>query len=122
MRGSSSSRPNIPTQKVDFFSPERFPLCQIYVVELGNFFCFSWVSNPLCLYASSALIFFKLFFRVHHLVNRDDRHLLAHALASDFSVAWQCLSKRTIFFCYGSNSTPFELGNVCIYLPTCILN
>jgi hypothetical protein len=27
-------------------------------------------------------------------------------MASDFSVAWQCLSKRTIFFCYGSNSTP----------------
>jgi hypothetical protein len=26
---------------------------------------------------------------VHHLVNQDDRHLLAHAMASDFSVAWQ---------------------------------
>jgi hypothetical protein len=24
---------------------------------------------------------------VHHLVNRDDRQLLAHAMASDFSVA-----------------------------------
>jgi hypothetical protein len=24
---------------------------------------------------------------VHHLVNRDDRHLLAHAMVSDFSVA-----------------------------------
>jgi hypothetical protein len=31
-------------------------------------------------------------------VNRDDQHLLAHAMASDFSVAWQCLSKRTIVF------------------------
>jgi hypothetical protein len=29
------------------------------------------------------------FFGVHHLVNRDDRHLLAHAIASDFSVTWQ---------------------------------
>jgi hypothetical protein len=37
-------------------------------------------------------------FWVHHLVNWDDRHLLAHAMASDFSVAWQCLSKRTIGF------------------------
>jgi hypothetical protein len=37
-------------------------------------------------------------FWVHHLVNRYDRHLLAHAMASDFSVAWQCLSKRTIVF------------------------
>jgi hypothetical protein len=41
-------------------------------------------------------------FRVDHLVNRDDRQPLAHAMASDFSVAWQCLSKRIIvFFCYG---------------------
>jgi hypothetical protein len=42
--------------------------------------------------------FFQLFFLVHHLVDRDDRHLLAHAMASDFSVAWQCLSNRTIVF------------------------
>jgi hypothetical protein len=47
-------------------------------------------------------------FWVHHLVNPDDWHLLAHAKASDFSVAWQCLSKRTMFFCYGSNSTPLK--------------
>jgi hypothetical protein len=26
---------------------------------------------------------------VHHPVNRDDRHLLAHAMASDFTVTWQ---------------------------------
>jgi hypothetical protein len=37
-------------------------------------------------------------FCIHSLVNRDDRHLLAHAMASDFSVPWQCLSKRTIGF------------------------
>jgi hypothetical protein len=37
-------------------------------------------------------------FWVHHLVNRDDRQLLARAMASDFSVAWQCLSKRTFIF------------------------
>jgi hypothetical protein len=34
---------------------------------------------------------------IPHLVKWDDRHLLAHAMASDFSAAWQCLSKRTIF-------------------------
>jgi hypothetical protein len=45
-----------------------------------------------------ALHFFDYSLRVHHLINRDDRHLLAHAMASDFSVAWQCLSKRTIGF------------------------
>jgi hypothetical protein len=37
-------------------------------------------------------------FWVHHPVNRDDWHLLANAMASDFSVTWQCLSERTIDF------------------------
>jgi hypothetical protein len=32
--------------------------------------------------------FYQLsFFLVHHPVNRDDRHLRAHAMASDFTVA-----------------------------------
>jgi hypothetical protein len=56
------------------------------------------VSNPLRLSSSSALHFSDYSFWVHHLVNRDDRQLLANAMASDFSVAWQCLSKRTIVF------------------------
>jgi hypothetical protein len=37
-------------------------------------------------------------FWVHHPVNRDDQHPLAHAMASDFSVTRQFLSKRTIGF------------------------
>jgi hypothetical protein len=40
--------------------------------------------------------FYDHSFWVHHLVNWDDHQLLAHAMASDFSIAWQCLSKRTI--------------------------
>jgi hypothetical protein len=43
-------------------------------------------------------IFSDYSFRAHHLVNQDDRHLLAQAMASDFSAAWQCLSKITIVF------------------------
>jgi hypothetical protein len=39
-----------------------------------------------------------ILFGVHHLVNQDDRHFHAHAMASDYSVAWQFLSKRTIGF------------------------
>jgi hypothetical protein len=35
-------------------------------------------------------------FWIHHPVHQDDRHLLAHAVASDFSATWQFLSKRTI--------------------------
>jgi hypothetical protein len=37
-------------------------------------------------------------FLAHHPLNRDDRHLLAHAMASDFKVTWQ-LSKREKLFC-----------------------
>jgi hypothetical protein len=36
------------------------------------------------------------YFLVHHPVSRDDRHLLAHAIASDFTVTGQYVfSKRT---------------------------
>jgi hypothetical protein len=38
------------------------------------------------------------FFPMFLFANRDDQHLLSHALASDFTVTWQCLSKRTIGF------------------------
>jgi hypothetical protein len=43
-------------------------------------------------------IFSNYSFWVHHPVNRDDRHLLAFAMASDFSAAWQFLLKRIIDF------------------------
>jgi hypothetical protein len=45
-------------------------------------------------------------FLVHRPVNQDARHLLAHAMASDFKVAWQYY-QREHFFGYGSNSTHF---------------
>jgi hypothetical protein len=54
------------------------------------------VSNHSCLFSSSALHFYSIL--VHHPVNRDDWHLLARAMASDFTVAWQFFSKRTIVF------------------------
>jgi hypothetical protein len=41
----------------------------------------------LCLSSSSALHFFQLFFLVHHPVNPDNRHLLAHAIASTFKAS-----------------------------------
>jgi hypothetical protein len=37
-------------------------------------------------------IFSDYSFLVHHPVNQDDRHLLPHAMDSDFSVVWQHLS------------------------------
>jgi hypothetical protein len=50
--------------------------------EKGSF----WVSDPLCLSSSSVLHFSDYSFLVHHPVNQDDQHLLAHATASDFTV------------------------------------
>jgi hypothetical protein len=44
-----------------------------------------WVIGPLCLSSYSALHFYQ--FLVYHPVNWVDRHLLTHAMASDFSVA-----------------------------------
>jgi hypothetical protein len=45
------------------------------------------ISDLLCLSSFPALHFFPIIlFWVHHLVNRDDWQLLAHAMASDFSV------------------------------------
>jgi hypothetical protein len=43
-------------------------------------------------------IFSNYSFQVHHPAIRDDRHPPAHAMASDFSVAWQFLSMGTIGF------------------------
>jgi hypothetical protein len=50
-------------------------------------------------------IFSDYSFWVHNPFNQDDRHLLAHAMASDFSVPGQCLSKRTIGF-FVTDQTP----------------
>jgi hypothetical protein len=46
-------------------------------------------------------IFSNYFFLVvHHPVNWDDRHLLAHAMASDFTVARQVSQREQLFFRY----------------------
>jgi hypothetical protein len=62
---------------------------------LGTFF---WSATPCASPPPRTSIFSNYSFWVHHLVNQDDRHILANAMALDFSVAWQCLSKRTIGF------------------------
>jgi hypothetical protein len=64
--------------------------------------CF-FISNPLCLSSSLALHFLRLFFFwIHRPVNRDDRHLLAHAMASTSQShgSWQstCLCLRFLWF------------------------
>jgi hypothetical protein len=65
----------------------------------SSFFLFWGISNPLCLFSSSALHLFQLlFFLVHYPVNWDDRHLLAHALASDFTVSRQFSQREQLFF------------------------
>jgi hypothetical protein len=64
---------------------------------------FLGVSDPLCLFSSLALHFSNYCFLVHH-VNQDDWHHLAHAMASDFTVAWQYSQREQLVFRYGSYS------------------
>jgi hypothetical protein len=74
---------------------------------------FGGASGPLCL-SSSALHFSYYSFLVHHPVNQDDRHLLACAMASDSTVAWQFSQREQLFF-YGlfyGNSTPEILPDI----------
>jgi hypothetical protein len=65
-------------------------------------------SNTLWLSSSSTLHFL-----LHHPVNIDDQHHLAHAMASNFTITSK-FSQREELFCYGSNSTP--LPYACISL------
>jgi nitrate reductase NapE component len=74
--------------------------------------CFLGSATP-CVFSSSlALHFFHYSFSVHHPVNRDDRHLRAHAMASDFSVACQ-FSQRIISFLLIKLHTLIRLGVPC---------
>jgi hypothetical protein len=93
--------------------PHQYGLC---IPAVRMFFL---VSDPLCLSSSSALHFSDYSFRVHHLVNQDDLQLLAHAMTSDFSVAWQCLSKRTIgFFVMDQTPPPYPTRSLPTQLDT----
>jgi hypothetical protein len=94
-----------------FFSQTHVATLQ----EAHNFTCTK------CCYQTRPTIFFGeggsfcLFsdysFRVHH--HWDDRHLPSHAMASDFLVTWQCLSKRTIGFLLRIKLHAQETHTVC---------
>jgi hypothetical protein len=60
-------------------------------------------------------------FWVHHPVNGDDRHLLAHAMAFDFSVTRQLLSKRTIVV-FIMDQTPFQMIKLDQYFSAFLLH
>jgi hypothetical protein len=80
-----------------------------------------WVCDPLCLSSSSALHFSDYYLLVRHPVNRDDRHLLAHAMASDFTVApSRCCCKRPVYtnnvFCVVDTKRHEATGNLQIDL------
>jgi hypothetical protein len=55
-------------------------------VLVGYFFFWGGGGRDSFCPSSSALHFSKYSFRIHRPVNWDDRHLLAHAMACDFSV------------------------------------
>jgi hypothetical protein len=76
------------------------------------------VSDLLCL-SSSALHFFRLFIFLS--TTRDDRHFLAHAMASDFSVTWQ-FSQREKLVSFVTDQTPrpkvqYLTHRYILYLP-----
>jgi hypothetical protein len=79
-------------------------ICWIHPPSLDEgidtcFFCFFGGSaTPCASPPPRPSIFSDYSFGVHHPVNRNVRHLLARAMASDFSFAWQFLSKKTISF------------------------
>jgi hypothetical protein len=50
-------------------------------------------------------IFSDYSFLVHHPVNQDDWHLLAHAMASDFTVACQYYQREQLY-CFVMDQTP----------------
>jgi hypothetical protein len=63
--------------------------------ELFRFFVFFCGSATPCASPPPLpSIFSNYSFQVQYLVNQDDRQFLALAMASDFSVGWQCLSKK----------------------------
>jgi hypothetical protein len=80
--------------------------------SLPNFICLGRISDPLCLSSSLALHFYHHSFLAHHPVNQDDRHLLALAKASDFSVAWQFSQREQLVFLFGSNSIANSLAKI----------
>jgi hypothetical protein len=75
-----------PTFRLEFWNDNVFTACNRCFNVLGSMVF--WVIDPLCLSSSLALHFIQYSFRIHHLVNQDGRKLLAHAMASDFSVPW----------------------------------
>jgi hypothetical protein len=68
--------------------PSGNPAADALKVVVGVKMSFFRVSDPLVPLLLHGTPFFRLFFLIHHLVNRDDQHLLAHEMASDFSAAW----------------------------------
>jgi hypothetical protein len=69
------------TKKTEIVKNRTELICK----EGWGFFLGGGVSDPLCLFSSSALHFSNYSFWIYHPVNWDDWHILAHAIASDFA-------------------------------------
>jgi hypothetical protein len=59
-------------------------------------------------------IFSDYSFLVHHPVNRDDQHLLTHAMASDFTVAWHYSQREQLVLVVVFPETGFLFLALCI--------
>jgi hypothetical protein len=56
------------------------------IIQVRNAWLFFWSATTCASPPPRPSIFTDYSFWVHHLVNRDGRHLLAHAMASDFAM------------------------------------
>jgi hypothetical protein len=71
------------------------------VVRVARLLFLFWPTNP-CASSPPRPSMFSLILFFSPTLNRDDRHLLAHAMAS---VTWQFSQREQLFFRYATNST-----------------
>jgi hypothetical protein len=83
----------------DFLSPIALVLIQdkVSILSISWIFLGGGAAPPCASPPPRPSIFSDDSLLVHHPVNRDDLNLLAHAMASDFTVTWQ-FSQRKQFF------------------------
>jgi hypothetical protein len=83
MKGMPSIRIPIAT------CPEQKLWGTVSLIPVAKIVRRSIISVPTYYTGTFHKLFFQYSFLLHKLVNRDDQHLLAHAIASDFTVTRQ---------------------------------
>jgi hypothetical protein len=88
MRGIWTVSP-FQSSRRSFEDPAFVMRCERRRTYTCNFFFGGGAATPCASPPPWPSIFSDYSFLVHHPANRNDRHILAHAMTSDFTVAWQ---------------------------------